>query len=101
MIPLSAYLHMKGKYCVAYFGDDPDALLRLKRLRPHAQRRFPGVEIWIACPDRHRYVLEGEDGIIPTSELRPDLFACVRVLGGDDPVGEWERESGLDAGHDH
>ncbi len=100
MIPLSRYVKIKHKYCVAYFGQCDEYVLQLVHARPYFERKFPGLELYIACRDEALKFAHDKPRMVAMSEIhsRCGDFACVRELTSDlrtHPVLNFVEESGV------
>ena len=83
-IPLPKYAQIKNNYCVGYLGTNSQIVLQLKRARPFVEKEFPGLKLFIACQDSLQHLLEGEEHVIPSSQLQEQVsgyaFAYYRQL---------------------
>ena len=70
MIPLPHYAKIKNRYCILYLGNANEYILQLKYLRHSFKLEFPDIEIYIACKDSVKHLVQGEKDIILESELK-------------------------------
>lgn len=102
-IPFPQYAKIKDRYCIAYFGNCNEYLIQLRLLRPIMEHNFPGLQIYIACKEEAKYLLQDEPRVVSRDELKsnPHEFAYIRELTcnmQDHPVEEFMKESGLRCG---
>ena len=95
------YTQIKNRYCVGYFGNDPQYLEQLILARPIIEETFPGIEIHIACKDSMFEVLKEEPNRVAESQLRDNRrqYAYIRVINYNmktNPVADLLKESGVD-----
>lgn len=97
-IPLTQYAKIKNKYCISYYGNSNEYLVQLKFVRPHIERVYPGIQIYLACKDETFYLLEDEPRTLKRSEYCKDNFAYTRELNCDmhtHPVEQILKESNI------
>ena len=102
-VPLTHYVKVKNKYCIAYFGNCFEYLIQLALLRPLLEKTLPGISIYLACKDEALYLLQGQENILSRSVLKDkkDAFGYVREIHCDmenHPVEELLLESNLPMG---
>lgn len=97
-IPLTQYAKIKNKYCISYYGNSNEYLVQLKFVRPHIERVYPGIQLYLACKDETFYLLEDEPRTLKRSEYCKDNFAYTRELNCDmhsHPVEQILKESNI------
>lgn len=82
MIPLSKYVRIKDKYCVAYFGTCDEYVDQLLAARPHIAKELPGIQVYIACRDEVFAKHKNQEGMLSFSQLKVEKsnFPYVREL---------------------
>lgn len=84
MIGLEQYGKIYNNYCICYFGYADEYLVQLRLLRPTIERKFPGLNLYIACKDeekRNKY-LNGDPKSFTKDQLRANKndFAYIHEL---------------------
>ena len=97
LMHLPKYLKIKDNYCLCYFGFNKDHIRRLTYLRPHIEKAYPSVHLYVALNDKMRNSQDSK--IIGQSDLTGDgrkKFGYIRELKGDgDLVVDFLKESHL------
>ena len=93
IIALPHYSKIKNNYCVGYFGQKDEVLLKLLAARPNLENQFPGLQLYICCLDE-KAALVGEDKVILKSQLDSGLkqVAYFREIS-DDALEEFLKEN--------
>jgi len=97
-VPLPTYAKIKDRYCIAYFGNCNEYLIQLKLLRPHIQKIYPGIKIYLVCKDDAFHFLKDEINTLSRSEYDKNMFAYTRELTCDmqsHPVEDLLKESNI------
>lgn len=98
-LPLPTYAKIKDRYCVGYFGDRDDVIVKLVKARPFIEKELPGIKVYICCNDEKQPLLEGEANCFLRSDLenKKNEIAYFRELEIDaaDPVGSLLEESNI------
>lgn len=83
-IPFSVYATIKDHYCCWYLGNSPEYVIALKLLKPQIQKQLP-IHFWIACPDNFQYLLENENNVILSSQMKEmrHKISYIRELRND------------------
>lgn len=81
-VTFTHYAKIMNHYCFAYFGLIPEYVVQLRTLRPHLEKLFPEVRIFIAVRDEIMYLLDGEKDLVPFSQIhdRKNEFAYIREV---------------------
>jgi hypothetical protein len=84
-IPFTLFSQINNRYCVAYFGHNKEYLIQLSILRPVIEKTLPGIDLHLGCLDQYRYLLDGQERILPLSDLpsKRASFVCIRELKCD------------------
>ena len=98
MIPLSQYLKVNEKYCVAYRGHSQQYVDQLIWARPYIEKELPRIQIYIACKDHLMPI--NEKRMVPESKLKimRNKFGYIRELKYDlvtNPIEAFLMESDL------
>jgi len=68
-IPFTQYLDIKDNYCLSYFGEDEQFLVKVLDARHYIERELPGLQVFIACKDIFKQIAEDRANIILESKM--------------------------------
>lgn len=84
-IDLPSYSKIKNRYCISYFGPKDEYVKQLRWARPYILKKYPELEIYIACKESAMHLLEGEAKVLDQKTLQSKRrsFAHIRQLKYD------------------
>lgn len=68
-VPFTQYLDIKDKYCLGYFGEDKDTLVKIIEAREYIEKELQGLKVFVACKDTFKTLVHGKKNIILESHM--------------------------------
>lgn len=80
-MPLTEFVLIKNKYCLAYFGTSKEFLETLLETRKQMEKTFPNIEIWLGVNDS--LFSEAYEKTIPKSKITKNQFCHFREINAN------------------
>jgi guanylate kinase len=62
--PLSQYVSVKDKYCICYFGQNKETVIKLFKARELIEKELYGISVYLTFKDEMRNLIKGKKNVI-------------------------------------